>query len=81
MKNLPIPAFILEIGYGMFCWWVYKGSAALLAMIIAFNLANISMFVRSLPGIERRFANRPRLLASVILIQIVVTLVLVGALS
>jgi hypothetical protein len=32
-------------------------------------------------GIERRFANRPRLLASVILIQIVVTLVLVGVLS
>jgi len=27
-ENLPIPAFILEIGYGMFCWWVYKGSAA-----------------------------------------------------
>jgi len=25
----PIVAFILEIGYGMFCWWVYKGGWAL----------------------------------------------------
>jgi len=80
-ENLPIPAFILECGYGVFCWWVYKGSAALLAAIILFNLANISMFVRSIQGIERRFANRPRLLVAVILIQIVVTLVLVGVLS
>ncbi len=80
-ENLPIPAFILEIGYGMFCWWVYKGSMALLAAIIAFNLANISMFVRSVPGIERKLANRPRLIATVILVQIVVTLVIVGILS
>lgn len=80
-ENLPIPAFILEIGYGAFCWWVYKGSMALLAAIIAFNLANISMFVRSIPGIERKLANRPRLLVTVILVQIVATLVIVGLLS
>jgi len=80
-ENLPIPAFILELGYGTFCWWVYKGSTALLATIIFFNLANISMFVRSIPGIERGFADRPRLLVTVILVQIVVTLVLVGLLS
>lgn len=80
-ENLPVPAFILEIGYGVFCWWVYKGSTALLTAIIAFNVANLSMFVRSIPGIERGLANRPRLLATVILVQIVVTLVIVGLLS
>jgi hypothetical protein len=80
-ENLPIPAFILEIGYGAFCWWVYQGSAVLLAAIIAFNASNLSMFVRSVPGIERGLANRPRLIVTVILVQIVVTLVVVGLLS
>jgi hypothetical protein len=80
-ENLPVPAFILEIGYGAFCWWVYQGSAVLLTAVIAFNVANLSMFVRSVPGIERRLASRPRLIATVILVQIVVTLVIVGLLS
>ncbi len=80
-ENLPVLAFILEIGYGAFCWWVYKGSMTLLAVIITFNVANLSMFFRSIPGIERGLANRPRLIATVILVQIVVTLVLIGLLS
>lgn len=77
----PMAAFFLEIGYGIACWWIYKGGWALLATIVVFNLANVSMFFRAVPGIERRMANRPSLIAAVILTQILVTLILVGIFS
>jgi membrane-bound metal-dependent hydrolase YbcI (DUF457 family) len=79
--NYPVVAFILEIGYGIVCWWIYKGSWALLSVIVVFNLANISMFVSAVTGIEKYMANRSRLITSVILAQILVTLSLVGILS
>jgi hypothetical protein len=79
--NLPIPAFVLEIGYGIFCWWIYKGGLALLAIIVLFNLANLSMFSRTIPGLEKITANRPMLITTVVLVQIVVTLLLVGLFS
>jgi hypothetical protein len=77
----PVVAFILEIGYGIVCWWIYKGSWALLSIIVVFNLANISMFFSTVTGIEKYMANRPRLITTVILAQILVTLTLVGILS
>jgi membrane-bound metal-dependent hydrolase YbcI (DUF457 family) len=77
----PIVAFILEIGYGIVCWWVYKGGWALLTIIVVFNLANISMFSSAVKGIEKHMANRPLLITTVILAQILLTLILVGAFS
>ena len=77
----PMVAFILEIGYGLVCWWIYKGGWALLTTIVVFNLANISMFSTAVTGIEKQMANRPSLIAAVILVQIVVTLTLVGIFS
>lgn len=77
----PYVAFILEIGYGIFCWWIYEGGWALFVTIVVFNLANISMFSKVVTGIEKHMANRPLLITIVILIQIVVTLILVGIFS
>jgi LexA-binding, inner membrane-associated putative hydrolase len=77
----PIVAFILEIGYGIFCWWIYKGGWALFAIIVVFNLANISMFSSAIKGIEKYMANRPLLITAVILTQIIATLTLVGIFS
>jgi len=77
----PMVAFVLEIGYGIFCWWIYKGGWALLAAIIVFNLANISMFSSKVTGIEKYMANRPLLISAVILAQILITLTVVGILS
>lgn len=77
----PIAAFVLEIGYGIVCWWIYKGGWALLAVIVLFNLANISMFSSAITGIEKHMANRPLLITTVILAQILVTLTLVGIFS
>ena len=75
---LPAAAFAVELTYGIFCWWYFHGSRSLLAVIVLFNFANLSIFFPSIPGPEHVFANRPMLLVSVILAQIVATLVLVG---
>ena len=79
--RLPVPAFFVEIGYGLLCWSIYGGSWLLLVTIILFNLANLSMFFKTISGIERIMANKPRLITSVIFLQIVITLILVGVLS
>jgi membrane-bound metal-dependent hydrolase YbcI (DUF457 family) len=72
--RLPLLAFAIELGYGILCWRVYRGGRALLAIIVAFNLANLSLFFPAVPGPESMFAGRPLLLVTVILVQIVVTL-------
>jgi membrane-bound metal-dependent hydrolase YbcI (DUF457 family) len=77
----PMVAFVLEIGYGLVCWWIYNGGWALFTTIVVFNLANISMFSTAVTGIEKQMANRPLLITSVILAQILVTLALVGIFS
>ncbi|MEZ5318375.1 MAG: hypothetical protein R2752_13325 [Vicinamibacterales bacterium] len=74
----PALAFAVELGFGLLCWRVFRGGAALLAVIVGFNLANLSLFFASVPGPERWMAGRPGLIVSVILVQIVVTLWAVG---
>jgi membrane-bound metal-dependent hydrolase YbcI (DUF457 family) len=79
--KFPMIAFYLEIGYGIVCWWIYRGGLALLFIIVVFNLANISMFSAAISGIEKYMANRPSLITTIILAQIMVTLTLVGIFS
>ncbi len=79
--RLPVPAFCVEIGYGLLCWSIYVGSWLLLATIVLFNIANLSMFFKTIPGIERMLAGKPRMITTVVFLQIVITLVLVGVLS
>ena len=74
-------AFLIELGYGVLCWRIYRGSRALLATIVLFNLANVSMFSVSIRGPEELIPVWPLLLPSLILGQIVVTLVLTGLLA
>jgi hypothetical protein len=75
---IPLGAFVLELLYGILCWWVYKGNKALLAIIILFNFANLSLLSPAVPGPESLLAGRPIALVLVIFAQIVVTLFLVG---
>ena len=74
----PWAAFGVELVYGILCWRVYRGSRGLLAVIVVGNLANLSFFAGAIPGPEHYLAGRPTLLVTLILLQIVVTLVLVG---
>ncbi len=77
----PAVAFVFETFYGIFCWWVYGGSRALLWIIVLFNLANGSFFLKAIPGPERFLAHRPMWITAVVALQIIVTAVLVGLFS
>lgn len=72
--RFPMAAFLLELLYGIVCWRVFRGGKALLAVIVGFNLANLSLFFPGVPGPEQLLAGHPTLLTTTILIQIVVTL-------
>lgn len=74
----PFAAFVVEILYGVLCWWVYRGGRGLLAVLVLGNLANLSFFSARIPGPEQDVAGRPTLLVTLIFAQIVITLVLVG---
>ena len=77
----PAAAFVFETIYGIFCWWIYGGSVALFWIVLRFNLANASFFLKAIPGPERFLANRPMWITAVVGMQIIVTAVLVGLFS
>jgi hypothetical protein len=78
---IPLAAFFFETAYGLFCWWVFRGGAGLLLVILAFNLANLSFFSVSLAGPETLLANRPLWIVGAVALQIAITLLLVGLLA
>ena len=73
-ERMPALAFLVELGYGIFCWRVFRGNRALLAIIVGFNLANLSLFFAAIPGPENWLAGRPLVLVTVIFAQIIITL-------
>jgi membrane-bound metal-dependent hydrolase YbcI (DUF457 family) len=77
----PVVALVVETIYGIFCWWVYGGSTALFWIIIVFNLANVSFFIKTISGPERFLAHRPFWITTIVALQIIVTAVLVGLFS
>ncbi len=78
LYNLPALALAVETAYGVFCWWVFRGSTALLVTIVAFNLAAISFYVPQISGPEAFLAGHPKLFASFILVHIIAGLLAVG---
>ena len=74
----PYIAFSFELLYGVFCWYYFKGSKPLLFIILLFNIANFTTFSPNIIGLEKYFANNQLLLVSVIALQIIATLILVG---
>ncbi len=80
-ETKPVVAFVFETSYGIFCWWVYGGSTALFWIIVVFNLANASFFIKTIPGPERFLAHRPFWITAIVALQIIVTAVLVGFFS
>jgi hypothetical protein len=77
----PMWGFALEIAYGVVCWRVYRGSRSLLAMIVAGNLANITLFSSTIVGPEQYLAGHPLMVVTLVAVQIVVTAVLIGVLA
>jgi membrane-bound metal-dependent hydrolase YbcI (DUF457 family) len=77
----PAAAFVVELLYGVLCWWIYRGSTALLSVLVAGNLANVSFFFAGIAGPEQFLAGHPLLVVTVVLAQIVAMLTLVGIFS
>ena len=77
----PTIAFVFETIYGIFCWWIYGGGTALFWIIVLFNLANASFFIKAIPGPEVFLSHRPIWIATVVALQIIVTAALVGLFS
>ena len=74
LYDIPPLAFLVEISYGLLCWLLFRGSKGLLAVIVLFNLANLSFFVASMPGPESLLADRPTALVAAVAAQIAITL-------
>jgi hypothetical protein len=79
--SAPFAAFIVELAYGLLCWFVYPAGRGLLALIVVANLTNVSLLSPAIPGPEQYLANRPLLVVTTVLVQIVMTLGLVGVLA
>lgn len=77
----PLAAFVLEMAYGVACWWLYRGGRGLLAFVVLGNLANLSLLSATIPGPEMLLAGRPLMVVGLVAVQIVVTLVLTGVLA
>jgi hypothetical protein len=70
--DYPVLNFALELMYGIFCWWYFKGSKALLIVIVVFNI--IDFPVMSARGdMLKPFEQYPFILPSFILFQILIT--------
>lgn len=78
LYGVPLLALIVETIYGVWCWWVFRGSKALLAIIVGFNLAALSFYSPAIPGPEHLLSGHPKIFAAVIGVHIIVGLVVVG---
>ena len=78
LYGVPMLALVVETIYGVSCWWIFRGSKALLAVVVAFNLAALSFYSPSIPGPEHLLAGHPKIFAAVIGVHIIAGLVAVG---
>lgn len=78
LYGIPAYALIVETLYGVWCWRVFRGSKALLAVILLFNLAALSFYVPGIPGPELLLAGHPKVFAAVIGVHIVAGWVAIG---
>jgi hypothetical protein len=70
--DYPILNFTLEFIYGIFCWWYFKGSKALLTVIIVFNIIDLPIMLAH-GNMLKPFEQYPLILPSFILFQILIT--------
>lgn len=81
LYGVPLFALLFETFYGVWCWWMFRGSKVLLAVIVLFNLGAASFYVPAIPGPEAFLAGHPKIFAAVIGLHIVVGLVAIGSLA
>jgi len=70
--DYPALNFIIELAYGIFCWWYFKGYRALLWVIIVFNVLDLPIMFAHGNSLTP-LIQYPFLLPSFILFQILIT--------
>ncbi|HVU55654.1 MAG TPA: hypothetical protein VHD83_11410 [Puia sp.] len=70
--DVPVLDFVIELSYGIFCWWYFKGSRALLITIIVFNVLDLPVMLASGDSL-RPLQQYHFLLPGFILFQILIT--------
>lgn len=78
LYGVPSLALVVETIYGVWCWWVFRGSKSLLAVIVVFNLGALSFYSPFIPGPEQFLAGHPKIFAAVIGGHIIAGLLAVG---
>jgi hypothetical protein len=78
LYEIPLLALVVETIYGVWCWWIFRGSKTLLAVIVVFNLAALSFYSPSISGPEYLLAGHPKIFAAVIGVHIALGLFAVG---
>lgn len=67
--DYPFLNFILELTYGVFCWWYFRGGKVLLIVIFIFNIIDLPMMLARGEILEP-FDQHPVILPTIILFQI-----------
>ena len=78
LYDVPLLALVVETIYGVWCWWIFRGSKALLAVIVVFNLGALSFYSPAIPGPEHFLAGHPKIFAAIIGVHIILGLIAVG---
>jgi hypothetical protein len=78
LYGVPLLALVVEAIYGVWCWWVFRGSKALLAVIIVFNLGALSFYSSAILGPEHLLAGHSKIFAAIIGVHIILGLIAVG---
>lgn len=58
-QDAPMLALAVETLYGLWCWFYFRGSKALLAAILVFNLGSVSFYSAALTGPEQFMTGMP----------------------
>jgi hypothetical protein len=76
----PTANAVVEMVYGILCWWLFGGGWALVGGLVLLNALDWPFLVPSADGTEL-IARHPAILTTVVVIQIVVSWVVVWAFS
>jgi len=72
-SNLPLSALGFETLWGVFCWWVYRGSWPLLGLILIMAITAIPLYSIAINVGENILAGQSTIFALVIFLQMLAT--------
>ena len=71
--TLPLFALAIETAWGIFCWWVYRGSWMLLGLMVFLGLTSIPFYSATINTGEAALGGQSTTFVFVIFVQMVAT--------